>query len=49
MYKYYQPNGKDLKDQYGDCTTILGIVDISRYMDIMKKGKGEKHESIKFR
>ena len=31
----------DLKDQYGDCT-ILGIVDISRYMDIMKKGKGEK-------
>lgn len=41
MYKYYQPNGKDLKDQYGDCT-ILGIVDISRYMDIMKKGKGEK-------
>lgn len=20
MYKYYQPNRKDLKDQYGDCT-----------------------------
>ena len=20
MYKYYQPNKKDLKDKYGDCT-----------------------------
>lgn len=30
MYKYYQPNGKDVKDQYGDCTIralskVLGL------------------------
>lgn len=30
MYKYYQPNDKDVKDQYGDCTIralskVLGL------------------------
>ena len=30
MYKYYQPNKKDIKDDYGDCTVRA----ISKALDL---------------